>query len=528
MIETDFITEWKKTDFSSYNETDVRENFIAPLLKILGYGKNTINDILTEKTLKLQKPLQRLGRKRVTIDYIPTIRLKSFWIIEAKPGNTDLKIGDFLQAYFYATHPEVQVQYIVLCNGKQLDIYDIYYSEEWNKPFFSINQNECESKFKELIEILSADKMLATIRKRIVSQIRDAFEVELDMDQFLSFKMEASKTMSDIEKVIKENEKNAKNKVMKEQEERYRNYLNNADSKELISSMKWADRRNASLYMAYYKLIERAGPVERAELLKKLRQVYYGRIMGEFKVDCLGIYLRVVENNLDVANSIGERSVEEDLRDLIVGNLTYHKHSDFQNALAFLDRICHKFAYRMIRNESLMKNFTQQIADKKAHMSKDEEICKNLSVTTEMSRLINAFLNILWSALCMEDSFDKIWRHVMILEQLCSKASPLPKYPDDNEDFLWYEAFGDDFDYLCRCSCLFITGKEDMLRKIGVEEQLVSALQNCDTKDYSLIIPKLPEIKREVTSSDMSDTMAKVMYALAKAVELYDEVTKDQ
>ena len=67
-----------------------------------------------------------------------------------------------------------------------------------------------------------------------------------------------------------------------------------------------------------------------------------------------------------------------------------------------------------------------------------------------------------------------------------------------------------------------------MLRKIGVEEQLVSALQNCDTKDYSLIIPKLPELKREVTSLDMSDTMAKVMYALAKAVELYDEVTKDQ
>lgn len=54
MIETDFITEWKKTDFSSYNETDVRDNFIAPLLKILGYGKNTINDVLTEKTLKLQ------------------------------------------------------------------------------------------------------------------------------------------------------------------------------------------------------------------------------------------------------------------------------------------------------------------------------------------------------------------------------------------------------------------------------------------------------------------------------------------
>lgn len=39
MNKKEFISEWRKTDFSTYNETDVRENFIVPLLKLLGYGK---------------------------------------------------------------------------------------------------------------------------------------------------------------------------------------------------------------------------------------------------------------------------------------------------------------------------------------------------------------------------------------------------------------------------------------------------------------------------------------------------------
>lgn len=66
-----------KTDFSTYNETDVRENFIAPLLKLLGYGKNTVNNVLTEKSLKLKEPFQRIGRKNIRIDYIPTVRLNA-------------------------------------------------------------------------------------------------------------------------------------------------------------------------------------------------------------------------------------------------------------------------------------------------------------------------------------------------------------------------------------------------------------------------------------------------------------------
>ena len=87
-IKKSFIEKWKEIDFSDWNENDIREDFIAPLLRILGYAKNTLNDINREQTLRLNEPYQRIGRTRINIDYIPTFKLKSFWIIEAKSGIT--------------------------------------------------------------------------------------------------------------------------------------------------------------------------------------------------------------------------------------------------------------------------------------------------------------------------------------------------------------------------------------------------------------------------------------------------------
>lgn len=527
MIKKEFINEWKKTDFSTYNEADVRENFIAPLLKLLGYGKNTVNDVLTEQSLKLKEPFLKIGRKSIRIDYMPTIRLKSFWIIEAKPGYAELEIGDFLQAYFYAIHPEVQVQYIVLCNGKRIDVYDINYNEGWGKPFFSIDQAGCEEKFEELIQILSANSMLQSIRERIISQIQNSFEVELNIDQFSYFRMKLQSIMEEVKKKIEGNEKKMIMDVMKEQERKYQEYLKNADSKELIRSMKWADRRTASLYMAYYKLIENAEPEERAKLLEELMQHYYSRTLGEFKVDCLGIFLEVVKNKLEIEHFSMWSDPKKTLADIIIGNLTYHRDSELLNALAYLDRACHKFAYHAIRNEILMEGLTQQIFDLKKHMSKEDEIRTNPSVTIEMTRLIFAYLNILWSTLSGEDSVEKIWRHVIILNRLNEKPAQIPKYPDNNEDLLWYESFGDNFDYLCRVSCLLLENEKEIINKIGIEKDIVEKLYNCSTLDYSSMIPKVPELEIEVTSSDMDNTVTKIMMAMAKTFKLYEDIKRE-
>src|SRR4051794_1182111 len=101
-LDEEFIRYWRSLDFHNWNEADIREEFIAPLLKNLGYSKKTVNDVIREKSLDLSTPYHRIGRKKISIDYIPTIRLKSFWIIEAKPGNIkEMDCGDLLQAHLY-------------------------------------------------------------------------------------------------------------------------------------------------------------------------------------------------------------------------------------------------------------------------------------------------------------------------------------------------------------------------------------------------------------------------------------------
>jgi len=85
ITERQFVDWWKRRDFFDWNESAVREEFIAPLLRVLGYAKGTVMDILYEKSVRLSEPYHRVGRKTIQIDYIPTIRLRNFWIIEAKP-----------------------------------------------------------------------------------------------------------------------------------------------------------------------------------------------------------------------------------------------------------------------------------------------------------------------------------------------------------------------------------------------------------------------------------------------------------
>jgi hypothetical protein len=162
LFQDQFIKYWKSLDFSTWNEADVREDFIAPLLKILGYAKNTIDNITREPSLRLQEKYHRIGRKQIEIDYIPTIRLKKFWIIEAKPGNNkEMNFGDLLQAHFYAIHPEINARFIVMANGWEVRVYDALVAGDWDDHICLCTQENCETTFSELANILGSRSMTA-------------------------------------------------------------------------------------------------------------------------------------------------------------------------------------------------------------------------------------------------------------------------------------------------------------------------------------------------------------------------------
>jgi hypothetical protein len=116
-------------DFTRLNETDVREEIIAPLIRELGYQSASEHNVLREQSLRY--PRNYLGRKnpkkdpvlRGKADYILEAGGAVRWIIEAKAPSSNINSDEIEQACTYANHPEVCAVYFVLCNGKTLQIY---------------------------------------------------------------------------------------------------------------------------------------------------------------------------------------------------------------------------------------------------------------------------------------------------------------------------------------------------------------------------------------------------------------------
>ena len=66
-------------DFNSLNETDIREEIIAPLLRYLGYRSGTSNNIIREQPLSY--PKEFLGKKKKND---PILRGRADYICDVK------------------------------------------------------------------------------------------------------------------------------------------------------------------------------------------------------------------------------------------------------------------------------------------------------------------------------------------------------------------------------------------------------------------------------------------------------------
>jgi hypothetical protein len=115
--------------FGRMTEADVREELIAPLLRVLGYQSGTSNDIVRE--LPLRYPRVFLGRKnmrkdpilRGRADYMLEVDGRVRWVLEAKSPGEAISVDDIEQAWTYANHAEVRAVYFAICNGREFVVY---------------------------------------------------------------------------------------------------------------------------------------------------------------------------------------------------------------------------------------------------------------------------------------------------------------------------------------------------------------------------------------------------------------------
>jgi hypothetical protein len=115
-----------------FKEDSVREELIAPLLKALGYASTGNFKIVRSRPLA--HPFLSIGSRRKPVKLIPDYLLevdgKPTWVLDAKAPSESISESEHIeQAYSYAIHPEVRVQYFALCNGRQFALFDIYKRE---------------------------------------------------------------------------------------------------------------------------------------------------------------------------------------------------------------------------------------------------------------------------------------------------------------------------------------------------------------------------------------------------------------
>lgn len=140
----------------NYNENSVREDIITPLLKILGYSSfDKLNCIVREP--RLEQPFIKIGTKNVKIniipDYLIKVNGKNAFIIEAKSPQENIYNGKNVeQAYSYAINRKVQVKRFVLCNGKEMSIFDV--NKEQPLLYFYL-RDATQKNWEQVFELLS-------------------------------------------------------------------------------------------------------------------------------------------------------------------------------------------------------------------------------------------------------------------------------------------------------------------------------------------------------------------------------------
>ena len=120
--------DFKVLNDPEFKEDAVREEIITPIVKALGYSVSPPNKIIRSR--KLVHPYVSIGsaRKEIYIipDYLLEVQGKNAWVMEAKaPTEEIVKSVHVEQAYSYAIHHEIRVNYFALCNGKYFALYDI-------------------------------------------------------------------------------------------------------------------------------------------------------------------------------------------------------------------------------------------------------------------------------------------------------------------------------------------------------------------------------------------------------------------
>jgi hypothetical protein len=127
--------------------------------------------------------------KHYNPDYIPTIRKKMFWIIEAKSAKDvahPFDVKYLVQGLQYCIHPEIQAKYLLVSNGIASSVYDahaaVFLEKDMYEPILEFKASELIARWTEICELLSVEKLRAQIETDLKAMYDKLCQSSLDKD----------------------------------------------------------------------------------------------------------------------------------------------------------------------------------------------------------------------------------------------------------------------------------------------------------------------------------------------------------
>ncbi|SKA24677.1 Type I restriction enzyme R protein N terminus (HSDR_N) [Enhydrobacter aerosaccus] len=164
-----------------FSEPEVRTFVIDPIIKVLGYDKET------DFSVDLGKRIQFLNKKRFP-DYKFNLWREDFWVMEAKKPSKGKSFGykALAQAAEYAHHPKINAALVVLCDGRKIEVFDV--EESVIDPALHVDIKHLRRDFEKLRHFLEPWQVWFFQKRRIVRLIDKVFDKEFNLGRLEEFR----------------------------------------------------------------------------------------------------------------------------------------------------------------------------------------------------------------------------------------------------------------------------------------------------------------------------------------------------
>jgi hypothetical protein len=199
------LQELSRISADAWTEEDVREEFITPLLRLLGYRKDTDYSISRAQSHSITYLM--VGRERVQVDYICHVRREKLWIIEAKPGITDITDRDILQANYYSLHPEIDAPYFLVTNAREIQLFERDNRNPDGTPNLRLLVTDLvdPTNFYRLDSIIGSTQLLPTLKGKLLQSISKVLAAEVYLDRLEEFSSSVTNVINHVRPKVLEN-----------------------------------------------------------------------------------------------------------------------------------------------------------------------------------------------------------------------------------------------------------------------------------------------------------------------------------